>query len=136
MFFWLFILFVFYLSNALLYLFLFWLMPLFFVFPIISWFIEMAEHYPIIATSNRELNMSWNRFSHPIESFFLSIHNENYHLTHHIRPDIPYWNIQKAHQLMLTDPEYHDINSEMGGVFFSSNKALSLWKKIYIDYFK
>lgn len=134
-FFWLSILSLFYWLGLLFYLMLFWFIPLFFIFPIIGWFIEMAEHYPIIAISTKELNMTWNRFSHPIERFFLSIHNENYHLTHHIRPDIPYWNIEKAHNVMMKDSEYKNINSQMGGVFFSSNEAPSLWQRIFKDSF-
>lgn len=107
--------------NVLEYFVLFWLVPYFTSFMVIGWFIEMAEHYPLVSKYNNSLYMTRNRFSHWLEAFFLSIHAENYHLTHHLAPAIPYWNVPKAHQIMMQDAHYREVNSQMGGVFLSSN---------------
>lgn len=123
---WVIILFLLYYFSLLKFFFLFWVVPYITTFFIIGWFIEMAEHYPLVHENNESLYMTRNRFSHWIESFFLSIHSENYHLTHHIMPSIPFWNISKAHKIMMKDKQYKDLNDEMGGVFISSNGNKSL----------
>lgn len=107
--------------NGLTYLLLYWVVPYFTSFMIIGWFIEMAEHYPLVLNNKKSIRMTRNRFSHWIEGFFLSIHAENYHLTHHLQSSIPYWNIAKAHKVMMMDETYRKLNEQMGGVFISSN---------------
>lgn len=76
---------------------LYWLIPLFTSFIVIGFFIELAEHYPMVHGGNLDIQMSRNRFSHGLEAFFLGIHNENFHLIHHLRPGIPFWNMKRAH---------------------------------------
>lgn len=119
--------------NSLSYVVLYWIVPLITTFPIVGWFIEMAEHYPIIKNKN-DIGQTWNRFSSPLELFLTGIHNENMHLTHHLMPNIPYWNLIKAHKIMLEDPLYMEHNKFMGGIFLSSNGNKSLWGKIIEDY--
>ena len=70
--------------------------------------------------------MSRNRFSHWIERFLCNTHNEHYHLIHHLYPTIPFWNLPKAHRILLEDPEYARLNSKKGGIFVSKNKNPSL----------
>ncbi|EKO3572980.1 fatty acid desaturase family protein [Vibrio navarrensis] len=100
---------------------MYWFIPLFTTFPMIGWFIELSEHYPIIE-SEHELYKTWNRFGNKLEGFLTGMHNENYHLTHHLRADIPYWNIDKAHKIMMNDPEYNKVNQSFGGIISSSNR--------------
>jgi fatty acid desaturase len=97
---------------------MYWFVPLVTTFPLISAFIEMGEHYPII--ENRiPLEQTWNRFSSRFELFLTGMHNENYHLTHHLMPNIPYWNIVKAHDVLMKDSSYKAVNDKMGGILFS-----------------
>jgi fatty acid desaturase len=100
---------------------MYWLVPYFTTFLVIGRFIEIAEHYPMLGTSESKtiLHGTRNRFSHPLEALFFSMHNENYHLVHHLRPDIPFWNLHRAHRTMLEDPEYRRVNEQFGGVFLS-----------------
>lgn len=121
---------IFYFTHLISYLLLFWLIPLLTIFPVIGWFIELAEHYPLVEHAKDVMHASWNRYSNIIEAFFFGIHNESYHLTHHLRPDIPYWNIKKAHNIMLQDLEYALINKHMGGIFLSSNKNTPIIKQM------
>lgn len=108
-------------------LFLYWIVPYVTVFPVIGYIIEVAEHYPLIGSNPQIIYSTRNRFSHWIESLFLSIHNENYHLTHHLRPGIPFWNIPKAHKIMLQDKIYREVNEKFGGIFISSNNNKALF---------
>lgn len=110
--------------------FLYWLLPYFTVFQAVTWFIELSEHYPMVATAKDNVNASRNRFSHPIEAFFTSMHAENYHLIHHLFPAIPFWNLEKAHHILLRDNYYKEINSHFGGIFFSSKGKTSMWEQI------
>ncbi|MDU1847408.1 MAG: guanitoxin biosynthesis L-arginine gamma (S) hydroxylase [Niallia nealsonii] len=119
---WILILLTLFYFSALHFFLLFWIVPYITTFSILGWFIEMAEHYPLVHENNESLYMTRNRFSNWLESFFLSGHSENFHLTHHLMPSIPYWNISKAHKIMMKDKLYRDFNEQMGGVFFSSNK--------------
>lgn len=110
------------------YLILLWIIPYFTVFHIIGWFIELSEHHPLME-NNTTLHMSRNRHSHPIEAFFTGMHNEHLHLIHHLFPTIPFWNLPKAHQILLQDANYRKQDDEAGGIFWSNNKNPSVFQK-------
>ncbi|KPY82929.1 guanitoxin biosynthesis L-arginine gamma (S) hydroxylase [Pseudomonas syringae pv. tagetis] len=105
---------------------LYWLLPYLTTFQALTWFIELAEHYPMIAKANVDLQATRNRFSHPVEHFFTAMHGENFHLIHHLFPAIPYWKLKKAHRILLGDPAYAAVNAGFGGIFTSSNFAPSM----------
>src|SRR5690606_26626679 len=107
------------------YIIIFWSVPLITTFPVLGWCIELPEHYPMVHSNTIDLYMSRNRFSHWLEAIFLSIHYENYHLIHHLRPGIPFWNMKKAHEIFMEDSNYARANAEMGGAIVSSNKNKS-----------
>ncbi|MDF7675387.1 guanitoxin biosynthesis L-arginine gamma (S) hydroxylase [Neisseriaceae bacterium ESL0693] len=110
---------------------LYWLVPYLTTFQIFTWFIELSEHYPMIGWATNNLECSRNRFSHPIEHFFTSIHGENYHLVHHLFPAIPYWRLSQAHQILLKDKEYAHINAGFGGIFLSANHNKPMWRGLW-----
>jgi fatty acid desaturase len=109
---------------------LFWIIPYLTTFQIIGWFIELSEHYPLMEIKSINVYMSRNRKSHWLESFFTSIHNENYHLAHHLNPSTPFWNLPKAHKIRLRDPIYANIDKYAGGIFISSNSSDSIIRSI------
>ncbi len=111
---------------------LFWLVPYLTTFQIIGWFIELSEHYPLVHKSDTDLYMTRNRNSYWLESFFLSIHNENYHLDHHLNPSTPFWNLPKAHKIRLRDSNYAKAHESAGGIFISSNDAPPILRSIVI----
>lgn len=107
------------------YILLFWLVPYLTTFQIIGWFIEMGEHYPLM-NNKVNLYMTRNRHSHWLEKFLTGMHNESYHLVHHLNAKIPFWNVLKAHQIYLQDPNYAQFDSKTGGLFLSANNAPSI----------
>lgn len=119
-----------YYVNVLKYIFLFWFVPFFTIFPIIGWFIDLVEHYPLVNENSTDLYMTRNRFSHWIEDFIFNIHSENFHLVHHLHPGIPFWNLKKAHNIFLKDDEYKRVNNAFGGIFISSNNNKSFVSEI------
>lgn len=108
----------------------YWLLPYLTTFQALTWFIELAEHYPMVAVAKSDVQATRNRFSHPLEHFFTGMHGENFHLIHHLFPAIPYWHLKRAHRILLGDSLYATSNAGFGGIFLSSNFAPSMWAGI------
>ncbi|WP_371408754.1 fatty acid desaturase family protein [Micromonospora zamorensis] len=85
---------------------LFWIVPLFTTAVAIGWLSELAEHFPLPESENRQILMTRNRHGWAIERFLLGRHNDNYHLVHHLNTGVPFWNMKKAHRILLGDPAY------------------------------
>lgn len=94
---------------------LYWLIPLLTTANWIGSFIQLAEHYPLIATAEQvDIYLSRNRILSPVLNFFVGTHQEGYHLIHHLYPKLPFWNMKKAHQILMADPVYASIHKERG----------------------
>jgi fatty acid desaturase len=109
---------------------LFWFIPYLTTFQVLGWFIEMSEHYPLLGNSTIDLYLSRNRFSPWYEAFFTSMHGENFHLVHHLLPKIPFWNMSKAHEILLKDFNYLACNEVTGGIFFADKNHPSILSDI------
>ncbi|MGD2113806.1 MAG: fatty acid desaturase family protein, partial [Acidobacteriota bacterium] len=96
---------------------LFWLIPYLTSFQILGWYIELSEHTPYMETETVDLYMARNRKSRGLEKFLTGIHNDHYHLDHHLNPAIPFWNLRKARKIRLQDPEYRRIDEATGGLW-------------------
>jgi fatty acid desaturase len=84
----------------------YWLVPLVVAFPIVNWYIELLEHFPMALREQSDLLVSRPRALGPVTRHFFGIHGEGHHLDHHLSPRIPYWNLPEAHRIRLADPEY------------------------------
>lgn len=102
------------------YFLLFWILPYLTAFQITNCLIEVCEHYPLLVHSKKEMYMTRNRNGHWFEQFCTGIHNENYHLIHHLFPIIPFWKLPQAHQILLQDEEYRLLNEYCGGIITRS----------------
>lgn len=96
---------------------LFWVVPYLTSFQILGWYIELSEHTPLVRDSDVDLHMTRNRKSRTWEKFLTGIHNDNYHLEHHLDPRTPFWNLHKARRVRLGDPEYAAVDAQLGGLF-------------------
>ncbi|MFB7248878.1 dihydrorhizobitoxine desaturase [Streptomyces populi] len=96
---------------------LFWIVPFLTTFQIISWYIELAEHTPLVRDHDVNLYMTRNRKSRGLERFLTAMHRENFHLDHHLDVRTPYWNMRKVHELRLRDAEYASWDARAGGLF-------------------
>ena len=85
---------------------LFWYIPLLFGFPVVNWYLELLEHFPYPASARIDIDATRHRAVGPITRHFFSIHNEGYHLDHHLSPGIPFWNLPQAHEIRMQDPRY------------------------------
>lgn len=106
-------------------LFWYWVVPFLTTYQIIGWYIELAEHAPMME-NGADIAMSRNRHSHPVEHFLTGMHNENYHLAHHLFPKVPFWRMKQLNELLRQDPAYRRQDDACGGIFVSGNGAPSV----------
>lgn len=113
---WLAILVPFALTGHLLDVVLFWFVPLLTTAIAIGWLSELAEHYPLPESEDRQILMTRNRHGWAIERFLLGRHNDSYHLVHHLNTGIPCWNLKKAHKALLGDEAYARWDALWAGI--------------------
>jgi dihydrorhizobitoxine desaturase len=103
-------------TGSLLNIALFWIVPYLTSFQLLSWYIELAEHAPLVRDHNVDLYMTRNRKSQGLEKFLTSIHNDNYHWDHHLDPRTPCWNLPKAHEIRMRDENFAALDHATGGL--------------------
>lgn len=95
---------------------LYWMVPMITTANWVGAFIEFFEHYPLLMKpSNINVFMSRNRVCSALEDFFLGIHNEGFHLVHHLWPRLPAWHLRKAHEIMMDDSVYKLLHETKPG---------------------
>lgn len=95
---------------------LYWIVPLLTTANWVGAFIEFFEHYPLLMkTPNVNIFKSRNRVCSFVEDFFMGIHNEGFHLVHHIWPRLPAYHLRRAHQIMLQDSTYRRLHERKDG---------------------
>ncbi|MBT5925612.1 MAG: fatty acid desaturase [Verrucomicrobia bacterium] len=105
--FWIPVVSLFSLLGALDLLFIYWIIPLIWPFPIYQYWSEIEEHYN--TRSGARSNLSG------FDNFFK--HNEGYHWVHHRYPSVPFYKLKEAHTALA--PEGTD---ESGGFLHSFNQ--------------
>lgn len=106
-------------------LFWYWIVPFLSAYQVIGWYIELAEHAPLME-QGKDIHMSRNRNSHWIEHMFTGMHGESFHLAHHLFPRVPFWRMKELNKLLRQDAVYRARDDACGGIFLSSNAAPSL----------
>lgn len=106
---------------------LLWFLPFLIVYPLVGWYSELAEHFPMMSAefSGRSF-FSRNRYAGPIEKMFIGMHGDNYHLTHHLLPGIPHWNLAKATKILRENETFKSWDDFWGGIFTSAPGKTSL----------
>lgn len=95
---------------------LFWIVPLVTVFPTVNWYNEFFEHYPFVHIHDIDIHMSRNRWPGPVAKFLTCLLNENFHQVHHLKPGVPFWNLPKAHQVLMEDETYRRLQQREIGL--------------------
>jgi fatty acid desaturase len=92
-----------------------WLVAVAVVFPIIGWYVELSEHFPMAAFA-KSRSATRHRACGPLSRNFVGMVNERYHLLHHTEPRIPFWRLRDGHEyLMSSDEEYFIAVTAQGG---------------------
>lgn len=84
----------------------YWVVPLLVVFPLVNWYIELLEHFPLVGDESVDIRATRHRAVGPISRHFFGIHAEGFHLDHHLSPKIPFWNLRRAHEIRMADTRY------------------------------
>lgn len=82
------------------YFLLYWVVPFFTSFQIIRFFAEISEHYGLYQESADVLKTR-NNLIHPFFRFFFYPHSACFHLTHHIFPEVPHYNLWICHRILM-----------------------------------
>jgi fatty acid desaturase len=113
---------------------LFWLVPYLTTFQIIGWLSEVSEHFGLLGKEKDELLATRNRFPAWWERIFVGMHGDNLHLTHHLLPGIPHWNLHKAHRMLMNDERYAAANAQTGGIISRGKHPRSVMRQILDSY--
>lgn len=105
-------------AGVVLDLLLFWWLPYVTAFAMIGWLSELSEHFPMMrAGLNESMYAARNRYAAWYERLFIGMHGDNYHLTHHLLPQILHWNLGEATGILREDAEFRAWDSLWGGIF-------------------
>jgi fatty acid desaturase len=96
---------------------LFWIIPYLTSFQILGWYIELSEHTPLVRDSSVDLYMTRNRKSRLWERLLTGIHNDHYHLEHHLDPRTPFYKLPQAREIRMRDPKYAEVDAQFGGLW-------------------
>ena len=95
---------------------LFWVVPALTFFAATVRLRSIAEH--LVLKSEHELNKTRHVSSNFLERWLVAPLNLNYHIVHHLYPSIPFYNLPKAHALMMENDTFrrnaHITNSYLG----------------------
>ncbi|MEP1535008.1 MAG: guanitoxin biosynthesis L-arginine gamma (S) hydroxylase [Paracoccaceae bacterium] len=116
--------------------FLYWLLPFLTAFQVIGWLSEISEHYDLFSKSQSTLTISRNRFPCLLERAFIGMHGDDFHQTHHLFPLIPFWNLKKAHQVLMQDQNYAAHSAGVGGILWASKGRRSVLTMIMEDIYR
>lgn len=120
-------------SHALTPLLLFWVVPYLTAFQILGWYIELSEHTPLVRDHSVDLYMTRNRKSRGVEKFLTGIHNDHFHLDHHLDPRTPFWRLPDAHRIRMADPDYAALDAATGGLFTAGPQGQPSAMTVIID---
>jgi fatty acid desaturase len=83
-----------------------WVVPALVIFPCFFRIRQIAEHHGV--PNEHELNATRTVVPNIVERFFISPCNINYHLEHHLFPSVPWYNLPKVHQLLMSQESFKD----------------------------
>lgn len=80
--------------------FILWILPSITFLQLLLRIRGIAEHAGYQPNENQSLNA--RTIINPWQTFFFAPHNVNYHIEHHLYVAIPFYNLPKAHQLLIS----------------------------------
>lgn len=105
--------------------FLFWVVPLLTVYPLLMQLREIGHHSN--APDDGEFTNSRVFRVHPIVRFCILPYGQDYHLTHHVHMSVPHYRLSEAHGILMRFPPYREQVVVCDGYFWGRRgKGLSL----------
>jgi fatty acid desaturase len=97
-----------------------WMLSRVTLFHAITTFREISDHVGMEPGS--VLGFTRNSPRQPILSFWLHPHQNNYHLTHHLAPRVPFHRLHLAHEILMAVPDY--AQAHHCDAYFSGRKSV------------
>ncbi|MFT6020506.1 MAG: fatty acid desaturase [Saprospiraceae bacterium] len=85
---------------------LFWIIPFLSTFFMFQYIRSVAEHFGELAYDDL-LSSTRSVKANLLERFFIAPHQVGYHLEHHLYPGVPFYNLPKLHQHLMTVSDYN-----------------------------
>lgn len=106
------------------YVWLLWVIPLVVTFP---YYMLLRDLYQHANADDGKLTNSRVIYTDPITHWAMFIYGQDAHLTHHLYPAVPHYNLQKLHGLLKDhNAEYAEHVVECHGTFWNRNGQLTL----------
>lgn len=106
------------------YFWLLWVLPLFTSFP---YYMLLRDLYQHANADDGKLTNSRVIFCNPIARWGMFIYGQDVHLTHHLYPAVPHYNLIKLHHLLVeNNQEYADHVVECHGILWNSGGRLTV----------
>jgi fatty acid desaturase len=106
------------------YFWLFWVLPLFTSFP---YYMLLRDLYQHANADDGKLTNSRVIFCNPIMRWAMFIYGQDVHLTHHLYPAVPHYNLPALHNLLVeNNVEYAEHVVECHGMFWNNNGQLTM----------
>jgi fatty acid desaturase len=105
------------------YFWLLWVVPLLTSFP---YYMLLRDLYQHANADDGKLTNSRVIFANPIARWAMFIYGQDVHLTHHLYPAVPHYNLHKLHRLLVdNNEEYAEHVVECHGVIWPRNGKLT-----------
>jgi fatty acid desaturase len=92
-------------------LFLYWIVPLFVVVPVLNYWSEVGDHYRVTNAATRS-NLNWCLNT-------LVAHNIGYHALHHHRPSIPWFRLRRSYPVCR-----HELQEQVSGGYWMTFRQI------------
>lgn len=108
-----------------------WWLARLLVFHPITTFREISDHVGLEPGST--IGFTRNSPHRPILGFFLHPHANNYHLTHHLAPRVPFHRLHRAHEVFMSVPAYAEAH-HCDRYFTGSRSLIGCWVRRCADW--
>lgn len=100
----------------------YWVIPFLVVLPLFERVRSISEHFAL--SYKNDYNQTRDILSTPIEAFFFGPHNIRYHLSHHLYPSVPQYNLPQLRERLLQEVDFAEEGHTNDGYFMGEKTVL------------
>lgn len=100
----------------------YWIVPFLFILPVLERIRSISEHFALSYAD--DFNQTRDVLCSPVEAFLFGPHNIRYHLSHHLYPSVPQYNLPRLHEKLLQQPDFADLAHQNDAYFWFGKKSV------------